>query len=246
MPQVSPRAVLLFTRAAAREHKPLGLGRREETRVHRALLGHAVRVAAALDPSIPLVIAHDGLDARDAASLRALAGPRDVVLTPQRGTSFDARVRGAVDDALALGFERLVLIGADTPSLATEDLERALGDGLVAGPSVDGGFYLLGFDRSARGVLDLLPWRTRGVWAALEARARGLGLTLTRVARRRDLDDATDLAHLAGLVEALVRAAALAPLYLTRLDGRAAEHRRKLGERLHTAHRLRGPPSLAG
>ena len=65
----------------------------------------------------------------------------------QSGDSFGCRFRNTLSETLAKGYEKVVIIGNDTPDLKLKDVEKALSktseQECVIGPSKDGGFYLL-------------------------------------------------------------------------------------------------------
>lgn len=105
-----------------------------------------------------------------------------------------------IERILRRGVERCgaaFAIGADTVGLSGERLElarRALREGeLPIGPTVDGGFYLLGLDRCPEGLLLGLPWSTAATCAATEARlVERLG-PVRRLPLGRDVDELEDL-----------------------------------------------------
>ncbi len=90
---------------------------------------------------------------------------------------------------------RLVIIGSDTPTIGRADVAAAF-DALrahdaVVGPARDGGYWLIGLRRSARGPLpfDQVRWSSRHTLADTLARLAGL-----RTARLRTLEDVDDVA----------------------------------------------------
>lgn len=90
---------------------------------------------------------------------------------------------------------RLVIIGSDTPVIRRADIAAAF-DALrshdaVVGPARDGGYWLIGLRRSARGPLpfDRVRWSSPDTLADTLARLDGL-----RTARLRTLEDVDDAA----------------------------------------------------
>lgn len=121
-------------------------------------------------------VAHDPPDA--AGEIRHLVGPR-VTLFPQNGDG----ISGRVADAAARVFSRhrgpLLIVWPDIPRLRAEHARGALEDlasgcDLVLGPSLEGGFYLIGIRRPLP-KLFALPER---VWRSPDAMS--LGLTAVR------------------------------------------------------------------
>jgi glycosyltransferase A (GT-A) superfamily protein (DUF2064 family) len=62
----------------------------------------------------------------------------------------------------------------------------------VLGPALDGGYYRIGLTRPAPELFRGIGWSTPGVLAQTEARARSLGLAVSRLGPLRDVDTAAD------------------------------------------------------
>jgi rSAM/selenodomain-associated transferase 1 len=118
------------------------------------------------------------------------------------------RMQHALGDLLSLeGVKRACLIGADAPELKPATLEVAfdfLDDhDLVLGPSLDGGYYLIGLNRVRPELFDGINWGTDTVLKATLEAAKRSGLQVAMLPQLRDLDDATDLEYFAqtGLIK---------------------------------------------
>jgi glycosyltransferase A (GT-A) superfamily protein (DUF2064 family) len=61
----------------------------------------------------------------------------------QRGASLRERIIAAFAEAFDLGYDRLCLVAGDTLLRASTVQKALVGDDVVLGPSLDGGFYLL-------------------------------------------------------------------------------------------------------
>ncbi len=72
---------------------------------------------------------------------------------PQAGQDLGQRMKNAFLQAFSGGFNRVVVIGSDSPDLPEEYLELAYPaldmNDVVIGPSSDGGYYLIGFTRNS-------------------------------------------------------------------------------------------------
>lgn len=132
MGPASTTAILLFTRtaqeeAAVKAFVPHRTGR-HNLRIARRLIRHSIKTAR--QTNLPLHIVYS---------------------SQQRGDSFGERLAGAVEDTLALGYERVLVIGNDCPRINRKLLRRAarqLGEqDWVLGPSKEGGLYLIGINR---------------------------------------------------------------------------------------------------
>jgi uncharacterized protein len=88
---------------------------------------------------------------------------------PQQGTHLGDRMAAAFHHSFSLGYERVLILGSDSPDLPraflVEALE-ALQQRAVIGPSEDGGYYTLGFTPSTfcPAVFGPLPWSTPQVY----------------------------------------------------------------------------------
>lgn len=144
-----------------------------------ALQTTLIRMAAAWAHDIAdgsVHVAHDPPDA--AGEVRRLIG-RGAVMFPQNGDG----ISGRLADAAARVFSRhrgpLLIVWPDIPRLRADHAQAALEDlasgcDVVLGPSLDGGFYLIGIPRPLP-KLFALP---EGVWRSPDVMA--LGLTAVR------------------------------------------------------------------
>lgn len=195
--------VILLARSPSDEAraKPFG-ARARAAALHRALLVRALRTASAPGWETRLVTTGDLEDAR---RLCQEAGAPATMVCAQSDGTLAERLRAATEAACADGHRRIVLIGADTPSLRRADLEEALArlahdeGSAVLGPAPDGGFFLVGTTRPLP-LLDGLhgPDACREAARALAA----LGLRLTLLAPHGDLDHRIDLDRMAAQLRA--------------------------------------------
>jgi uncharacterized protein len=100
-------------------------------------------------------------------------------LIDQSGEDLGARMRNAVEEAYRLGFDRAVIVGTDLPTLPVGYVEEAFRllkkHPLVLGPSIDGGYYLIGCSGTVPPIFDGIDWGT----------GRVLTQTLRRINRNR-------------------------------------------------------------
>lgn len=73
----------------------------------------------------------------------------DLDLFAQTGTTLGDKMKNALAETFAAGYERAVLIGSDLPDLPSDIIDTAFNalnsTDAVIGPSPDGGYYLIGF-----------------------------------------------------------------------------------------------------
>lgn len=102
---------------------------------------------------------------------------------------------------LALKRRQTVLaIGADTPNLPAALLDRArqalATADAVLGPSIDGGFYLIGLKDCPVGLLDGIQWSHRSTLASTTAKLEQFGMKTVLIDPWFDIDSHDDLERL--------------------------------------------------
>jgi glycosyltransferase A (GT-A) superfamily protein (DUF2064 family) len=91
------------------------------------------------------------------------------------------------------------LLNSDSPTLPVAYLIAAAtalavpGDGIVLGPSIDGGYYLIGLKRPHRRLFEDVDWSTDRVLAQSMLRAQELALPVCQLPSWYDVDDAGTL-----------------------------------------------------
>ena len=170
----------------------------------------------------------------------------------QRGGTYGERLTNACADALALGFERLIVVGGDCPGLRARHLRAAateLSAGrAVVGRDLRGGVYLFGFDAACVGVASLrgLPYCSAVLAKTLTGVLSGGSATVTELERLGDIHEVTDLRRewrrfcAVGLRRML--RGALGAFAKTRPDAAVAAPISRADRRPWA---LRGPPALA-
>jgi rSAM/selenodomain-associated transferase 1 len=100
---------------------------------------------------------------------------RSYHLTSQRGDDLGERMMNSFREAFFQGFQSAVLIGSDTPDLPCSIIDEAFlslkDHDAVIGPSIDGGYYLIGFRRETflPATFEGIPWSTAEVfWKTTE------------------------------------------------------------------------------
>lgn len=177
------------------------IGPRAAQQIYRSLLKTLLaRLAAAGDRRLVFYT-----PAERAASFAELAGP-SWQLAPQVEGDLGRRMQAALAWLLELPAEeggsspRVVLLGADSPSLPLERLEQAwqllAQHDAVLGPSFDGGYYLVGAARSVPPIFDGPTWGTDSVWRQTEALLAAHRTRYATLAPWFDVDERDDLDRL--------------------------------------------------
>lgn len=135
----------------------------------------------------------------DAAGFFQRLVPRRMSCFPQRGGDIGERMNHCFVEMTARGYRNVVVIGSDLPPLPLPFLETAFGmlqegqRSVVLGPSRDGGYYLIGMNRSWPQVFADIPWSSSQVLACTVARLNGLGAPPALLPRWMDIDSFEDL-----------------------------------------------------
>ena len=144
-------------------------------------------------------------------ALQALIGEDPVYIT-QQGASLGDRLTAAARWAHDQGYARFLFVGSDSPTLPTHYVEHALdlleSRDVVIGPSVDGGYYLIGF--SKEGASSLIPtifeqvsWSTEVVFRQTLGKIQATNAQLGLLPPWYDVDTPTGLQllrdHLLGM-----------------------------------------------
>ncbi len=126
----------------------------------------------------------------------------------QAGQNLGERMRQAFQDRFAEGFERVVIIGSDSPTLPTAYIEQALRSEkeVVIGPSTDGGYYLIGMKGHLTDIFSGVPWGTDRVLSETLKVLQGKGAGAELLPVWYDVDLPEDLRFLKTHLEWLAHA----------------------------------------
>lgn len=107
------------------------------------------------------------------------------------------RLRCAFDAAFADGYQSVLCIGSDCPSITTGLLHRAESKlkthDVVIGPAVDGGYYLIGLRSLTPHLFEDIAWGTSRVYEQTRRRIAALGLSCHVLETLSDVDEPDDL-----------------------------------------------------
>lgn len=120
-------------------------------------------------------------------------------LRTQVGMDLGDRMAATFAELFGAGHERVIIVGSDIPELTPTLLLaalRALHDTeTVFGPSVDGGYWLVGQRPPARELFRDIPWSTSRVWALTRDRLAEHGWSYSLLPELDDIDDGAALAR---------------------------------------------------
>ena len=146
-----------------------------------------------------LIVAFSPRDGR--ALLEALL-PADLRWLEQQGGDLGERLDAAITYAANLGCGPIIVIGADSPTLPDSLIETArdaLATGktdAVLGPTVDGGYFLLGLRNRVPHLFQNIDWSTPLTYEQTASNITGLGLRLLELPQWYDVDTFSDLLRL--------------------------------------------------
>ena len=174
----------------------------EAARLSACFIRDAVALAGKAEGAEPVV-----------AIAPADSGPAFDQLVPgctqiaQRGPRLGDRLAHVMGRALASGFDQVVAINADGPTLPVrliDDAFESLGDSavdVVLGPTDDGGYYLIGWTRPHPTVVTEVEMSTPTVLDDTVAIAARDGLSVRLLEPWYDVDDSSDLDRLIADIE---------------------------------------------
>ena len=120
-----------------------------------------------------------------------------VRLLDQVGEDLGQRMHHTFVSLFGKGYERVLLVGTDVPTLPLSVYQDALTllgkSDVVLGPALDGGYYLIGLKKPAENIFAGVPWSTDQVLAVTQQNAKILGLSVSLTAAWRDVDTIADL-----------------------------------------------------
>ncbi|MFH1282679.1 MAG: TIGR04282 family arsenosugar biosynthesis glycosyltransferase [bacterium] len=118
---------------------------------------------------------------------------------PQYGENLGERMKDCFSHSFSEGFERVVVIGSDSPDISENLIKRSLKslrkNNAVIGPSYDGGYYLLGFRKGDFNpkIFDKVRWSSSQVFDQTVNTLRKNKSSFNILPNLRDIDTYSDL-----------------------------------------------------
>ena len=190
------RALIVFARSPVagqvKSRLTQLLSSQEAADLYRAFLMDSLAQYASLEVDVRLYMADEGdPDVH-------LYGAQ---LKKQCGDGLGERMEHAFRETAVEGYEQMVIIGTDHPTLPTQfimDAYEALSDvpAVCIGPASDGGYYLLGMSPLICGLFDGIVYSKPNVLSLTLVRARESGASVTQLPVWYDVDTPEDLSRL--------------------------------------------------
>lgn len=116
----------------------------------------------------------------------------------QEGADLGQRMRHAFAERFGEGYDSVVIIGSDSPTMPVHYLEQAFESkkDLVLGPSTDGGYYLIGMSGKVTEVFEGIDWGTDKVLSSTQEKIKKVGASLSLLPPWYDIDTPADLRFL--------------------------------------------------
>jgi uncharacterized protein len=167
------------------------VGTAAAARVYRAVLEHTLREAVATGQPATLTLAEPP---PATPAWGPLAG---VTVDVQAAGDIGTRMAHAFAVHFAAGADAVVLVGSDIPLLTRVVLLAAASVvarlAVVLGPTLDGGYYLVGQKAPGMDIFTKVPWSSAETMATTRARLAASGVAHGELAALRDLDTREDL-----------------------------------------------------
>jgi rSAM/selenodomain-associated transferase 1 len=121
-----------------------------------------------------------------------------VHLFNQQGEDLGQRMRHAFQQRFEDGYDKVLIIGSDSPTLPTAYIRQAFDSEreVMLGPSTDGGYYLIGMNRKVTDIFEGIAWGSERVLAETINRLQTLKAGLELLPVWYDVDRPEDLRFL--------------------------------------------------
>ncbi len=116
----------------------------------------------------------------------------------QEGVNLGQRMENAFQQKIQMGYRRVAIIGADSPTLPIKYMQLAFNSDkdIVIGPSTDGGYYLIGMKEKVYPVFEEIDWGTERVLEQTLQLVRQIKATLELLPVWYDVDFPSELTFL--------------------------------------------------
>jgi rSAM/selenodomain-associated transferase 1 len=204
MPPLKTERLIVFTRfpVAGKTKTRLipTLGEQGAADLQRQMTEHIIStaVAACRRPGRTVGICYAG---GSAGLMRDWLGPQFVYRSQGPG-NLGRRIDKAFGQAFGAGIETVVIVGSDIPEISADIIQQAFEmlqkNDLVLGPAHDGGYYLIGLQRTAapkanRHLFEGIKWGSGEVLAQTLRIAGAMGLGFGLLESLADIDRPEDL-----------------------------------------------------
>lgn len=193
------RRLIIFTRypepGQVKTRLIPALGEEGAASLHKKMTEHTVAWAASLSEKMPnlLEIRYEG-KSRNLVAEWLGSGHR---YQTQGGGDLGERMARAFEENFQQKIKRIVLVGTDCPQMSAFHVKAAFDalktHDLVLGPTVDGGYCLIGLKQMVQELFVSVAWGTETVFKRTLEKAENAGLSVKCLVPLRDVDIPEDL-----------------------------------------------------
>ncbi len=184
------RAVVLFSLSPNREsfRKKLYDEPAKNTEILKSLFNHTLKVLKASQEELDfdLIISSTGSVTYDGTTK-----------ITQEGSTFDERFKNTLSTVFSKSYDEVLIVGSDcldiSPELIVQSFRCFDKNDFVVGPSVDGGFYLLGVKNNDEKIYDNIHWYSGSVLKQLLFNIKNSGYSYSLLPQLNDIDSKNDL-----------------------------------------------------
>lgn len=166
------------------------IGTEDALSVYAAMLYETVKNVSQLK-SVDLYGFYEGAISKTESVLESIQ------TMPQQGKDLGERMLNAVQWLFEKGYNKVVLIGADSPDLPVEYIKDAFlklnSCELAIGPAEDGGYYLIGMNRPLDIIFKDIKWDSNSVLKDTISIANNEGIRYFLLPHWYDIDDIESL-----------------------------------------------------
>jgi rSAM/selenodomain-associated transferase 1 len=173
------------------------LSAREAAQLYEGLLLDTISLVNGMSASVDMAIAITPPESQAYFERIAPAGAR---LIPVDGADIGVCLKRTLEALIDCGYQKALALNSDSPHLPRAYLSQAIQlldqADVVLGPSLDGGYYLVGMRQLHAGIFKGIEWSTEKVFKQTLGRAVELGLSVGLTPAWYDIDTPQDLLKL--------------------------------------------------
>ena len=166
----------------------------EAASFHEAFVLDTIDTLAGIEDTKKYLACHPD---REHVFFQELEESFDIKTFNQEGKDLGERMGNAFRYLRKMGHKEIVIIGSDSPTLPSEILdeafERLKGNDLVVGPSIDGGYYLIGISGKVPDLFSGIGWGTDNVFDETLKKAKESRLDFSLLPFWYDIDTINEL-----------------------------------------------------
>lgn len=115
----------------------------------------------------------------------------------QKGENLGMKMQHAFQNGFDKGYENIVLIGSDLPTISKEVIEAGIANlknnDVVFGPAEDGGYYLIGMSKMHASIFENKPWSKNNLLAITLQELKAQNQSVGFIETLNDIDTFEDL-----------------------------------------------------